>query len=410
MNNSVIWFKVCLIYLLALALILCSTSVFGENNVTTVLLVRHADRADDYDYLSLEGWVRAKELTHVARKAGVTVIYSTDTQRTLDTVQPMSHLLGLEPIKYDFSDEDELADQILSTDEGEVVLVVGHSNNVLIIAQELGANIISENISHTNYDNLYIVTHYPGDIDGSTNIINLQYGEQTGPDIVKTSCEMTTFLLVRHDAESGDTGQRAEKLAHVAQKAIEPCLDSGTCIAPIYASPTRDLVEPLAISVGFEPYQINSYDSDNIQGLIQDVMINHADRVVVVAGENETLAGIIQELGGSPVPTFNDNEYDNLLVVTVYNPDDPASEVLSLQYGATSPAENISVVHVIDRSGSMSHRDTLTGKTYMESAKIAAQDFIGLMEIGDEVGVIAFDDEDCDDLGAKAESFLILQR
>lgn len=65
--------------------------------------------------------------------------------------------------------------------------------------------------------------------------------------------------------------------------------------------------------------------------------------------------------------------------------------------------ENVSVVQVIDRSGSMRYRDNSSLPTYMESAKIAAQNFIGLMRLGDEIGVVAFDDEGCDNAGTKAE-------
>ncbi len=66
--------------------------------------------------------------------------------------------------------------------------------------------------------------------------------------------------------------------------------------------------------------------------------------------------------------------------------------------------DSVSVVQVIDRTGSMDQRDDPTDPTYMESAKVAAQNFIGLMHMGDEVGVVAFDDLGCDNAGDKAEN------
>ena len=182
-----------------------------EYGVTTVLLVRHADRANDS--LSLDGWIRAKKLAHVARKAGVTAIYATQCKRTQQTVQPLADFLQLTPLKYcygDYSCEEALVGEILSVHNGDVVLVAGHSNTVLKIAKLLGADISIQNIP--DFDNLFVVTHKPGE----TNVINLQYGELSTSDIEANSCEMTTLLLVRHDAEQDDTGQRAEKLAHVA--------------------------------------------------------------------------------------------------------------------------------------------------------------------------------------------------
>lgn len=381
MNKSVIYLKRHFICVLTLVLILCSTSAFG---VTTVLVVRHADRKNGLDELSLDGWVRAKKLAHVARKAGVTAIYASHWLRTQKTVQPLAELLGLVPTIYTAdSEEQSMVNDILSNHQGEVVLVSGHSNTVLQIASYLGANVDVQSIA--DYDNLYLVTCG----EEETNIINLQYGEESTPDIESTSCQMTTLLLVRHDAEGGDTGERAEKLAHVAKKAG---------VTAIYTTDTNQTVEELAdvLSITVD----TQYDSAHIPELIDDVMTNHAGEVVVVSGVNSTLSGIIEEVGGTP-PSFDEDEYDNLFVVTVYD-ELPGAEVLNLQYGAISPPENISVVQVIDRTNSMGFYG------YMEDAKTAAQNFITLMEIGDEIGVVAFDDEGCDDVGEKAESLFPL--
>ena len=59
---------------------------------------------------------------------------------------------------------------------------------------------------------------------------------------------------------------------------------------------------------------------------------------------------------------------------------------------------DVSVTQVIDRTGSMGTFG------YMAPAITAAQNFIELMKVGDEVGVVHFDDEDCDNVGSKANS------
>jgi phosphohistidine phosphatase SixA len=379
MNKIVIHLKRHLICVLTLVLILCSTRAFG---VTTVLLVRHADRANDL--LSLDGWVRAKNLAYVARKAGVTAIYASNYLRTQQTVQPLAELLGLEPTIYNAgSGEQSIVNDILSTHQGEVVLVAGHSNTVLQIASYLGANVNVQSIS--DFDNLYLVTCG----DEETNIINLQYGEESTPDIESSSCGMTTLLLVRHEAEGGDTGERAAKLAHVAKKAG---------VTAIYTTDTSQTVEELAdvLSITVD----TQYDSAHLPELIEDVLNNHTGEVIVVSGVNSTLSEIVAGVGGTP-PSFDEDEFDNLFVVTLYD-ETPTAEVLNLQYGAMSPPENISVVQVIDRTGSMGTYG------YMEPAKTAAMNFITLMEIGDEIGVVSFDDNGCDGTGEKAESLFPL--
>ncbi|UCH92988.1 MAG: VWA domain-containing protein, partial [Candidatus Aminicenantes bacterium] len=396
MKENVIYFNRYLIFVLTVVLILCCTSVFGEcrgegnenparenDGVTTVLLVRHADKYGDD--LSLYGWVRAKKLAHVARKAGVTAIYTTNTPRTKHTVQPLAVLLNIEPNPY--YSERSLVEDELQTPQEKVALVAGHSNTVLDIAYRLGANVKLNFIN--DFDNLYLVTCW----DDKTNIINLQYGEESTvdneDDIKATSCEMTTLLLVRHDAEEGDSGQRAKKLAHVAKKAG---------VTAIYTTDSNQTVEQLADALNIKETQYGSSE-DDIKALINEVKNPPAGKVVVVSGTNDTLINIIQELGVSLESLPGEDEYDNLFVVTVYDFDQPAAKVVNLQYGTPSPPQqNISVVQVIDRTGSMG------AYGYMGPAKTAAGNFIALMERGDQVGVVAFDDDRCDNQNSKAEN------
>lgn len=137
------------------------------------------------------------------------------------------------------------------------------------------------------------------------------------------SYPMTTVLLVRH-AESGEAGKRrAETLAHGAFKAD---------VTAIYASPTKETVQRLADLRGLK---VNSYNADDVQGFVNQLLSEHAGKVVVVAGENETLSEIIRKLGGSPLPPIFGDEYDNLFVITVHRPGE--AKVTSLQYGEPSP-------------------------------------------------------------------------
>src|SRR5688572_27979724 len=52
---------------------------------TTLLLVRHAERAGKQDALTPAGLARAAELVHVGEYAGVTAVYHSDTVRTRAT-------------------------------------------------------------------------------------------------------------------------------------------------------------------------------------------------------------------------------------------------------------------------------------------------------------------------------------
>jgi len=293
-----------------------------EPRVTTVLLVRHAEKAGETGDppLTPEGEARARKLADVVRRAGVTAIYTTDTERTRGTVQPLADSLKLDPIIY--SDLTWLVNQILSEHNGDVVLVVGHSPTVPAIARRLGANVPVAYID--DFDNLFTVTRKTDE----ANALNLQYGEPSPPSAGGTfpgesSYPMTTVLLVRHVEGGSAGGARAEKLSHVALKAG---------VAAIYASPTQETVLPLADICGLP---VNSYNPDDVQELLNKILSDHAGKAVVVAGPKGTLSEIITRLGGSPFPILYNNEHDNLVVLTVCETGD--AKVVSLEYGEPSP-------------------------------------------------------------------------
>ncbi|MHC4565846.1 MAG: histidine phosphatase family protein [Planctomycetota bacterium] len=297
-----------------------------EPRVTTALLVRHAEKVhppsnpDTETPLTEDGEARARKLADVARRAGVTAIYATSYKRTQQTVQPLADFLKLAPIIY--NDAAQLVNQILSEHSGDVVLVAGHSPTVPDIARRLGADVQVGYLD--DFDNLFTVTRKTDE----ANAVNLQYGEPSPPGAGgsfpgESSYPMTTVLLVRH-VEGGSAGQaRAEKLSHVALK---------VGVAAIYASPTQETVSPLADICGL---QVNSYNSDDVQELVNKILSDHVGELVVVAGHRETLSEIITKLGGSPLPILYNNEHDNLVVLTVCDPGD--AKVVSLQYGESSP-------------------------------------------------------------------------
>src|SRR6266404_6369351 len=67
---------------------------------TTMLIVRHADRAQNQDALDPAGLARAQELVHLGEKAGIVAIYSSDTDRARQTAAPLATALGITPVVY----------------------------------------------------------------------------------------------------------------------------------------------------------------------------------------------------------------------------------------------------------------------------------------------------------------------
>lgn len=290
-----------------------------EPRATTVLLLRHAEKAsDDEDSpLNPDGRARAQELARVALKAGVTDIYATKFQRTQQTAQPLAEALRLCPTICD--DPALLVSKIKSEHNGDTVLVVSHSGTVEIILGNLLGTSVPRFLSN-EYDNLFVVTTR----GSSGDVVNLQYGNPDTPDSPSNNVAGRTKLLLVTPVESGSAGAlRAAALTQAARKANP---------AAIYCNPPLTTVQPLATALGVTP---QTYDAGNVPSFIQSVLSQYNGKTVLICGTRAVLRSIMGTVHGTPVGPLLPNEYDNLVFVTIESPSD--AKVGYLQYGAASP-------------------------------------------------------------------------
>ena len=158
----------------------CTTD--GNHNqdvTTTVVMVRHAEKADwsADPPLSAEGETRARKLAHVLGEAPIDAIYSTPFLRTQNTARPLAESLGLEVRIIEAGDTyaNDMAELVFAEHEGELVVIVSHSNTVPELVGALGYPEIPT-IEDDEYDDLYILTITGS---GSTSLLSLRYGEET---------------------------------------------------------------------------------------------------------------------------------------------------------------------------------------------------------------------------------------
>jgi phosphohistidine phosphatase SixA len=130
----------------------------------TVLLVRHAERADagmsgagsmatDPD-LSDVGRARSESLARMLKDAGIVAIYVTEFKRTQQTAAPLAKALGIEAITVPANTPGTLLEALKTA--GGNVLVVGHSNTVPDLLRGLGVTAVK--IDDKEFDNLFVVT------------------------------------------------------------------------------------------------------------------------------------------------------------------------------------------------------------------------------------------------------------
>lgn len=161
-------------------------SADGETKVTTVFLVRHAEKADGPGQdppLSEAGRLRAEALARLLQNAGVKGIYTSQFLRTQQTAEPLAKRLGVTatPIALgvkqsnprEVSDESirELTKKV-EAHAGEAVLIIGHSNSVPDVIRMLGGDTVPT-IDESKFDDLFVVTVYAG---GRAKVVHLKYG------------------------------------------------------------------------------------------------------------------------------------------------------------------------------------------------------------------------------------------
>ena len=138
-----------------------------------VLLVRHADRLDDSEDspLSAAGKERAQRLAALLKDVGITAIYTSQFQRTMQTVEPLARALKISPVSLPTADQEGLIKRIRAEHRQGVVLIVGHQMSVPALLKLLGHTEVIT-LAATEYDNLFTVVPTGG---GRPTVLRLRY-------------------------------------------------------------------------------------------------------------------------------------------------------------------------------------------------------------------------------------------
>lgn len=135
-------------------------TLWALQDVTTVIVVRHAEKVADGSKdpaLAPEGAARAARYAAEFGGAGLAAVYATPYRRTRDTAAPVAAAAGVAVVEADPKDAAGLAELIADEHRGATVFVVGHSNTIGPIVQALGGEAPDE-VADAEYDNVFIVT------------------------------------------------------------------------------------------------------------------------------------------------------------------------------------------------------------------------------------------------------------
>ena len=152
----------------------------GSALAQTVILVRHAEKVDASadPVLSEAGQRRAVDLAVALSDSDLTHVLTSPLQRTRLTARPAAeaHAINPEGISFEGGTEAHVrrvAERIRSLPDDAVVLVVGHSNTVPLIAGALGETGPSE-MADCEYDRLTVISV---EDDGDSPAVITRYGE-----------------------------------------------------------------------------------------------------------------------------------------------------------------------------------------------------------------------------------------
>lgn len=158
---------------------------FESQATTTVLVVRHADRAAEPGEdpgLSPVGAMRAEELSRVLGDVdvvqGLDAILVSSGRASRETAEPLARRLNLPVQDADTTDPDALAKRILKDFKGEIVLVVAEPASIPLLIPEFQGSKKVPAMADGEYDNLYVVSipWY-----GKVKTLRLHYGARPAP-------------------------------------------------------------------------------------------------------------------------------------------------------------------------------------------------------------------------------------
>jgi broad specificity phosphatase PhoE len=132
------------------------------NAQQVVFLVRHAEQASGSDDppLTEVGQRRARALAAVLKDAGLTAIYVSELQRTMQTAEPLAQALQIAPTRLPRRDIEGLLGQLRTQQAEGRVLIVSHSLTIPHVLKAFGhpEEVV---IPHEAYDRLFVIVPKP---------------------------------------------------------------------------------------------------------------------------------------------------------------------------------------------------------------------------------------------------------
>ena len=147
----------------------------------------------------------------------------------------------------------------------------------------------------------------------------------------------TTVIFVRHAEKAlepaddpGLTPAGQRRVAELTRQLVDADVVAG--VDAVYSTPfrrTEETARPVAEALGLP---LNSYDADDTEAIMENIVRDHKGKIILVVGHSNTLPALIGNMGASKkVPPIADDEYDNIYIVSI--PWFGKTKTIRLRYG-----------------------------------------------------------------------------
>lgn len=128
----------------------------SNKDKATFFFVRHADKVGKTDALSMRGLKRANDLKELLKDQSIKAIYTSDYNRTKNTILPLANSINVSYEIYNPRNLDELTQMALpNINKNKNVLIVGHSNTIPETIKNFYPEMEAFTIDHDEYNKLF---------------------------------------------------------------------------------------------------------------------------------------------------------------------------------------------------------------------------------------------------------------
>ncbi len=134
---------------------------FDSPNHSVFIMVRHAEKKlneGDDPTLTLTGETRAGNLGHILKRLNISQILSTNTRRTISTIQPLMDMTGKKGyMSYEQKTQNSTVESLIYSSKGQKFVLVGHSNTIPELLNHLTNTTNYKEIDSNEYSKFFVV-------------------------------------------------------------------------------------------------------------------------------------------------------------------------------------------------------------------------------------------------------------